>query len=73
MANQLQSVLFDTKFYTPETSLLWLTAHGLRSIRPLHSTKKFIHARIRNPSQFQTMRIKRPNDKIEFIVGFNSI
>lgn len=68
--SEIESVLFNTRYWDKYAAIQWLDDHGLLPIKPLHITKRFIHARIQNPSQFERLRVKHTKKHLEFILGF---
>jgi hypothetical protein len=68
--SKIQSVLFDIHYWTPKEAKYWLKMHGMEPIKRVHATNHFLHYRLREPSQFSRLRIKRVGKHIEFIIGF---
>ena len=70
MPSEIQAVLFEKNKYSKLMANYWLFKHKLKKIKPFHVTRKFYRARIKNPSKYERMRIKRTSKGINFIIGF---
>lgn len=66
----IQAILFDKKYWSMDDSIKWVYKHGFKAMKMPHETKNKIRFRLRDPSVFNRLRIKKLGDGIEFIFGF---
>lgn len=68
--SRIESVLFDTRYWDKSRAKEWLYDHDMHPIKPLEVTRRFIHARLKVPGEFERLRIKHTTRGIEFVIGF---
>lgn len=68
--SEIESVLFDSKYWTPLDAREWLYEHGLYPIKRIHKTGHYLRYRINDPREFQRFRSKKLSKHITAIFGF---
>lgn len=68
--SQIQSVLFDKKYWNKKNSSQWLKYHGLKPKKISLVTENFIHYRIKNSSEFKRLRTIKTDKGIDLVIGF---
>lgn len=68
--SEVQSVLFDKKYYTTQDARKWLADHNFVRMKHVDITKNKLRYRIQDPSYFRRFRIKKITKGIEFVIGF---
>lgn len=67
----IQSVIFDKEKWPLFDSHQWLVKHDIYPIKSPHITNNFIRYRIKNPEDFNRMRMKDVGSGIKLIIGFH--
>jgi hypothetical protein len=70
MPSDIQAILFDNEIWTLSKAKRWINYHKFRPIKYPHLTKRKIRFRLKDPIQFNRLRIKKIGDGIELIIGF---
>lgn len=68
--SKIQSVEFNKNFWNILSAHQWLINHNIYPVKSPDVTDKFIHFRIRNPSQFKRIRTIKTKDNLNIIIGF---
>lgn len=67
--SNIQSVLFDKKYWSLPLARVWLYKHNLVPLKQAHITNKFIRYRIMDPKKFNRFRTIKIKNNIELIIG----
>lgn len=67
---QIQSVHFSKIYWTKSSSMQKLEEMGLKPMKMVHSTPKFLEYRILDPKQFSRFSTLRKRNGIQIIMGF---
>ena len=51
MTGRLQAIIFHKDKYTKRTADQWLKRNGYKRIKPLHETRNFLRARLKEPNE----------------------
>ncbi len=71
MSTQIQSILFDKKYFDTITARKWLKKNKFIPIKRVHITKNKLRYRINIPEKYSKFRIKKITKGIEFVIGIN--
>ena len=70
MVSEVQSVLFDKKYWDVNTAIQWLITHGFAH-DDIDIKKRFIRFRQHDPSMYRRMRTKKIYGYgIDLVIGF---
>jgi hypothetical protein len=67
--SEIQSILFDEDYWSDREAMKWLKDHHFKPIK-LRKSRRFIHARLNEPSHYKRLRNKKVGNHIELIIGF---
>lgn len=68
--SEIQAVLFHVNAWTTAKARSYLKKKGLKPIKRVHKTAKYLRYRITDPKIYNHLRIKRGDKKIDYIIGF---
>lgn len=68
--SDIQAILFNKNMWNYNMAINWIEEHNFYPIKPVDITNRFYRFRIRDPKQFNKLRIKKTKDGIDFIFGF---
>jgi len=70
MTSNIQSVIFNKKYYTCTTARNWLKKKKLKPIKRVDKTDKYLRYRINSPSKYKSFTTKSTSDNLKLIIGF---
>jgi len=69
-SSDIQSVIFDKKYYSCYTARKWLKKKNLKPIKRVDKTNKYLRYRINSPNKYKSFTTKSTNDNLKLIIGF---
>jgi hypothetical protein len=68
--SEVQSVLFEKKYWTLRSAADWLVRHNLWQIKKVHETKNFYRFRLHEPKNYKRIRILKTKKHLGLLIGF---
>lgn len=75
MVSEIQSILFNKSYFTPEEAINWLYNHDKKYLK-IDESKHFLRFRLNDPKKYSRIRTKRVTkngvyEGIDFVFGFD--
>jgi hypothetical protein len=70
MGSEVQAVIFNKTYWTPEKASKWLSENGYKPLKRVHRTANFLRYRIRDPSKYTHFSTKKLPDHLDLIIGY---
>jgi hypothetical protein len=68
MPTDVQAVLFDKRYYTPERAVAWVRKHDYKPLKKVHTTDQYHRVRLKQPRDDVKYRTKAVSKSIKFII-----
>ncbi len=68
--SEVQSVVFDKKYYTDKEAREWLKKHNFKGL-DVDEKKNVLRYRQKDPKKFKRFRMKEIKKGIKFCIGYN--
>jgi len=68
--NNIQAVLLNKNYFTLNEAMGYLISHGYYPIKPIHETKNYYRARLKQPNKNHKYFTKKIREGVKYILQY---